>query len=1209
MVMGKAKILIVEDEVIVAEAIKNSLESMDYEVTSMVKTGASAVESAEQDRPNIILMDIRLKGQMDGIEAAELIRSRSNIPIIFLTAYADEDKIDRAKLTLPFGYVLKPFQDRDLKVAIEMAIYIAKTDSERRQAESKQIYQKSITDGINIIFEKALTCQNEEDLSKTCLSVAEKLSGSKFGWIGVLNQNGRLDTIAISNPGWDACQVIDNDATTLIKDMNLRGIWSIVLKDEKSCIINNPSLHPASTGLPRGHPEIQSFMGVPLKQANKTFGMIALANKEGGYLGEDQEAIEALSAAIVEAIMRIRAEERRKKAEKRYRNLFEEAPIMYVITRHHNEEPYIVDCNELFVSSLGYSRDQILNKPIADFFTPESVTKLRAGGYRRALDGLFAVEERQLVARDGRIIETALSAMPDEDAEGKDIGTRAMFLDITKQKRAEEALRESEESLAMAQEIADIGSWDWKIKDDKLTWSDKTYRQFGLKPGEIKSSYQTFESLIHPEDREMLNRRVEQALKGEKPYSVDARMVRTDGTEWIMHAQGTVYRDKDSEPIRFVGTQQDITNRVRAGKALRESEERYRSLVENSLSSIILHRQEEMLFANERFFNIFGYEQEELQNLVVDDILAPEIVGEVAELRRRRLAGEIQQTSVYESKGKRKDGEIFDMEISVCVVSYQEEPCCMASLSDMSKRKQAEEDSKGLRRQNELILNAAGEGIYGLNLKGNTTFVNPAAFNMIGWKLEEIIGKNQHQILHHSRPDGTPYPPEECPIYAAFKDGKEHRVDNEVFWRKDGSCFPVEYISRPIFNEDGKIEGAVVTFKDITERRRAEEEKNKLETKLQQAQKMESIGTLAGGIAHDFNNILSPIMIHTEMAMIDLSPDSHLHHHLKQIYVSSQRARDLVKQVLTFSRQRHQELIPLKLSLVVKENIKLIRSTFPSTIEICQDIKTESDTVLADPTQINQVLLNLCTNASHAMREAGGELTISLNDELLDSEDAGKYSDLNPGSYLRLTVSDTGHGIEPEVMNQIFEPYFTTKNVGEGTGMGLAMIHGIVKSYGGDITVESEPGKGTTFHVLLPRIEADVSPIAEHKIEIPKGSERILFVDDEKVAVDAFQQMLENLGYKVTARTSSIEALEAFRHNPDAFDLVITDMTMPNMTGKELAKELMAIRSDIPIVLCTGFSEQIDKDKAKAIGISAFVMKPIVMHEIAVTIREVLDKE
>jgi PAS domain S-box-containing protein len=424
--------------------------------------------------------------------------------------------------------------------------------------------------------------------------------------------------------------------------------------------------------------------------------------------------------------------------------------------------------------------------------------------------------------------------------------------------------------------------------------------------------------------------------------------------------------------------------------------------------------------------------------------------------------------------------------------------------------------------------------------------------------------------------------------------------------RKDGTYMWIEATMNFIRDKEGRPVGVLGVTRDIGERKRAEEEKLVFATQLQQAHKMESIGTLAGGIAHDFNNLLSPIMAYSEMAMMELPQNSPIQQNLRHIYKAGERARDLVKQILAFARRREEDRIPLKTSMVVEEAIKFLRSIIPSTIQIKYDCLTEQDTVLADPTQMNQIVMNLCSNATHAMREKGGILEIILNNEHIGPDDITQFSGLTSGHYLRLLVRDTGPGIPPDIIEKIFEPYFTTKGPGEGTGMGLALIYGIVKSYGGDVGVESEVGKGTTFHVLLPFEEAEVSLTTETKIELPRGKERILLVDDDKDIVDIIQSMLKNLGYKVTARTSSIEALEAFRHNPEAFDIVITDMTMPNMTGKDLAKELMAMRSDIPIILCTGFSELIDERRAKEMGISAFVMKPIVMRQIANTIREVL---
>jgi len=330
---------------------------------------------------------------------------------------------------------------------------------------------------------------------------------------------------------------------------------------------------------------------------------------------------------------------------------------------------------------------------------------------------------------------------------------------------------------------------------------------------------------------------------------------------------------------------------------------------------------------------------------------------------------------------------------------------------------------------------------------------------------------------------------------------------------------------------------------------------------------------------------------------------------LGQIFQAGERARDVVKQILAFSRKEQQERAPIRFGAVLNEAVKLLRSSIPTTIDIRHRNEAGTDIVFANHTQIHQVILNLCTNASYAMRKKGGVLEIRLDDLDIDSETVIEFDGLTPGSFLRLTVEDTGQGIDPEVITRIFDPYFTTKGIGEGTGMGLSVAHGIVKSHGGDIRVKSKPGKGTSIQVLLPICEDEISETPSgHNFQPHRGTERILFVDDEKVAVDAIQPMLESLGYKVTARTSSIEALEAFRNKPHGFDLVITDMTMPNMTGRKLAKDILSIRKDIPIILCTGFSDQIDENTAKKIGIRAFVLKPIIMGDIANTIREVLDK-
>jgi len=387
---------------------------------------------------------------------------------------------------------------------------------------------------------------------------------------------------------------------------------------------------------------------------------------------------------------------------------------------------------------------------------------------------------------------------------------------------------------------------------------------------------------------------------------------------------------------------------------------------------------------------------------------------------------------------------------------------------------------------------------------------------------------------------------------------------------------------------------------DITERKQ-------LQTQLQQALKMEAIGTLAGGIAHDFNNVLYSIIGYTELTMDDVPEGSLARKNLKEVFKGAMRAKDMVQQILAFSRKDDTQKKPIKVQSVVKEALKLLRTSIPSTIEIRQSIDADCGPVLADPTQIHQVIMNFATNAYQAMLEKGGVLELTLMEEEIGSDDSD--FDLDPGTYLKLTVSDTGYGMDNVVMGKIFDPYFTTRGPGEGTGMGLAVVHGIVKSHGGNITVYSELGEGTAFSVYLPLIETrPVEPKVISAELAPTGTERILFVDDEEYIVLMTQQILERLGYQVTSRTSSVEALAAFKAKPNEYDLVITDMTMPNMTGVELVPRLKEIRSDIPIIICTGFSEMIDEDKAKAVGIREYVMKPIVIEEIAKTIRKVLDE-
>ncbi|MBF0496523.1 MAG: response regulator [Deltaproteobacteria bacterium] len=393
---------------------------------------------------------------------------------------------------------------------------------------------------------------------------------------------------------------------------------------------------------------------------------------------------------------------------------------------------------------------------------------------------------------------------------------------------------------------------------------------------------------------------------------------------------------------------------------------------------------------------------------------------------------------------------------------------------------------------------------------------------------------------------------------------------------------------------------------DITERNNAEEERKKLQLELVQAQKMEAIGTLAGGIAHDFNNVLGSIIGYAELALMDAPPESELKDALDQIYKGGKRAAALVKHILTFSRQAAQMRKPLRIGPILKECLKFLRASLPSTIEIVQHISTEDKTTLADPTQIHQIIMNLGTNGMHAMQDKGGCLTVKLEQVEITSKDSVANWELESGPYLRLTVSDTGKGMEPEIIERIFEPYFTTKGLGEGTGLGLSVVHGIVQSHNGAVTVSSEPGKGTEFNIYLPQTKNSIDENEHADIPLVKGTGKILLVDDEEVLVNSGKLVLERLGYEVQPFISSLAALEAFRSRPDDFDLVITDQTMPEMTGIKLAAELITIRPELPIIICTGFSANLSPEIAKLAGVKALVMKPIMHDELSKIIKNLL---
>jgi PAS domain S-box-containing protein len=576
----------------------------------------------------------------------------------------------------------------------------------------------------------------------------------------------------------------------------------------------------------------------------------------------------------------------------------------------------------------------------------------------------------------------------------------------------------------------------------------------------------------------------------------------------------------------------------------------------------------------------------EVGGINIFDFIHPDSRNFTVERFKEVLRGSTSEPAVI--KVLMPDNGEKSMEISMAALEFSGQRCGVAVMHDVTQRLQAEEEQ---RRLATAIANT-NDSIVITNRSGTIQYVNPAFSRITGYTREEAIGQNP-RVLKSGYQDHDFY----VRMWDTLLQGKvwEGRLVNR---KKDGSLYTELASISPIRNATGKITHFVAVKRDITH-------EVELESQLQQAQKMEAIGTLAGGIAHDFNNILGAIIGFTDLSLLQTPPESPIHDNLLHIRNSGRRAADLIQQILTFSRQAaSREKIPVSMAALLKETLKLLRASLPSTIDIKLNLEEPEGWVLADPIQIQQVIMNLCTNAFHAMSEKGGTLTIELG--RLPLADCRGAKAMNKSDCIEMKVTDTGHGIDRAIIDRIFDPFFTTKEPGVGTGMGLSVVHGIIRDLDGMITVDSGP-EGTCFTVLIPETGRPSADIHPDEPQIPRGSESILVVDDERDIRETFRLMLEQLGYRVTVCAEPVQALAMIREDRKCFDLVISDQTMPAMTGAELLAEILKIRPDLPVILCTGFSEQLTEDKARQMGVRLLLMKPVILRTLGESVRRVLD--
>ncbi|MGB2688098.1 MAG: PAS domain S-box protein, partial [Desulfobacterales bacterium] len=838
-----------------------------------------------------------------------------------------------------------------------------------------------------------------------------------------------------------------------------------------------------------------------------------------------------------------------------FQEIFEKAADGICVCHNIPDEPYVrfTHWNPQMTAITGYSMEKINTLGWYQTMYPDPEVQKRViermVNMRESND--IQAEEWLITTKSGEKKPLSISTSIINKEDGK-VHVLAVMQDIALRKKAEEALKESEEKYRQLFQYAPSAIYELDFKNRRfISINDVMCTHTGYSREELMQM-DPFD-LFTESSMKIYRERIKSLCEGhEVPSSQEYEIKKKDGT--TMFALLNINYDLENGiPVKARTIAHDITDRKLMEQALQEGERKYRLLSDN-VRDVIWTRDMNLrlTYTSPSIVEQQGYTVEESMARTPEETWPPDslkLVGKVLteELEiEKKEKKDLSRSRTLEVEIKCKDGSTIWTEAKMSFLRDQNgHPTGIIGVTrDISDRKQAEEALRESEEKYRTVLEANPDPVVVYDIEGKVIYFNPAFTRVFGWTLAERLGNKMDVFVPEEAWKETKM------MIKKVLAGERFSSIETLRYNKKGEIIPVSVSGAIYKDKNGNPVGSVINLRDISHQK-------KLEAQLQQAQKMEAIGTLAGGIAHDFNNILSSVIGYTELALDNEKRGTFQHKNLQQILYSGNRAKDLVKQILTFSRQVDQKQKPIQVKPIVKEVLKMLRATIPSTVEIEQIVQSNA-LVMGDPTQIHQILMNLCANAAHAMEDNGGLLTVRLLDAELDSDFISNHPDLKPGPYINLTVTDTGHGISPDVVKKIFDPFFTTKE--KGTGMGLSVVHGIVRSHGGDIYVYSEPGKGSTFKVCLPVIESRFKPEERAESPIPKGTERILFIDDEPAIMKLGKQTLESLGYDVVARNSSIEALELFKKKKDRFDLVITDMTMPNMTGEKLAEKLMQIR-------------------------------------------------
>ncbi len=1117
---------------------------------------------------------------------------KSSAPLLVFQTSSEDKKAEQDTFTaLPMRYAkelkailfindtLEGWTQSEQNLLIELAsdlafaLHTAEIEEEHAQIEHT----------VKIINQE-IQGQNSKEVLQSLVNNISRSLQSALVFVGQKAENSPeavIETIVAANRG----KPIEN--------------FSFRLKDVPCITVLDKGMEIIPENVAQKYPErhliqqekIEGYAGISLKGLNgENIGMLViLTRKKIENIPLMKTILQMFSQRIGSELMRMLTEKALQESEYRYRMIFENSPFgIYRTTL----EGKILIANNAFLQLLDYkSLKELKKKNVERDIYVHSHD--RNDFLKRLLEkDSYVVFETIWKKRDGNLIYVRLKAKAIRDGNGRVQYIDGTVEDITEQKKKEDYIQYQQSLLNNALDAIIGTDGDYRIR----YWNASAERLYGWKAEEVLGK--KIEKIVRMDMP--FEKRMEIRRKSKEKGFWRGEVIQYNRKGEPIHVEMAVrdLYDESGRLIASVGINRDITEKVQYEKALKASEESYRGLFDSVMEAIYIQASDgRFLDVNAGAEKMYGYSKEWLIGKTPADVAAPgkNDMNKVLEQFKKALQGEPQQ---FEFWGRRANGEIFPKNVRLYKGKYLGKDVVIALAEDISEKVKVQE--KLLQLTN--AIEQSPISVIITDKDGNIEYVNPTFTQVSGYSAREVLGKNPRILKSGKNPEHV-----YKELWETITKGKiwQGQLINK---KKDGTFFWEEVTVSPLLDKEGNIQHFLALKEDITERKKLEQEKENLERQLHQNQRLETIGTLAGGIAHDFNNILTPILGYAEMIKMAVKHDHGLSSKAEQIIKASLRARELVQQILTFSRQIDHQAKPVYLQTIINEAAHLIRASIPSTIKLRKDIDKSCPPVLADPAQMHQVLMNLCTNAYQAMEKTGGELRIELKEVKIDQASLKMHPSLRQGDYVCLTVADTGIGMDKWVLDRIFEPFFTTKGVGKGTGLGLSVVHGIIKNYKGDISVYSEKNKGTVFKVYLP--VAHIGDIKEKKAieSIPKGHEQILLVDDEPNVLDLECQMLQFFGYKTTGLTESTKVLNVLEKNPGKYDLLITDLTMPNLTGMQLA-ELVRLRyPDLPIIMITGYSEELTEDIKEKFGIQAILMKPVVANKLATTVRQILDQ-